>query len=399
MIGLDETGLKIDTADQILADIDADIDAAASLGPDVNTGIDSPLGQLMRRLSSRLAAIQQSVESVVLAMDPNNAVGAQLDAIGRLTGTTRQGSLKSTGDGEIVGTPGTGLFVGLLVRNDRTSDEWEVTGTPSVILPGGTADVALTARTAGAHEYVAGDTWTIVTPIPGWTSFSTLDIEPDEIGRDRELDADYHERQKAALVSEGNDFDAIIAAVAQVAGVTYVSGYENKDCVNTVNDVPPGSFEIVVEGGDNVTIARAIYDRLPPGANAFGASLVSTTDLAGHSVTIGFTRPAAIPLYLRITIDTTGAEYSLPQNAEASVKAAVLARANELFSDPGVDTIANQLEVQVWANTADTRFGRPSIVSALVEVSDDGATWVNTYVLTHKQRGDFDSTRVSAVGF
>jgi hypothetical protein len=239
-----------------------------------------------------------------------------------------------------------------------------------------------------------------VTPVSQWSAFGTVgDLDADEAGQGIETDAEFRERRNLALLARGNDFEAIVAAVSQVAGVTYVGGMNNRSAA-TVDGVPGGAVEIVVLGGDDTEIAVAIKNSLPPGTEAFGDTTVSVPyDAIPGAIDIGFSRPTAISIWLRITVSSTGSELEPSPSAAATIAAAVLAQANSVMSDPGTDVIPGALSPYVWSSTVDAATGRPTLTSVLVEASDDGVSYATTpIVISHTERANFDSARISIVG-
>lgn len=67
---------------------------------------------------------------------------------------------------------------------------------------------------------------------------------------------------------------------------------------------PGKSFEIVVEGGDDTTIATTILDSKPAGIQSYGSTSVLVYDVYNNPYTISFSRPTAVPIYVELVLQT-----------------------------------------------------------------------------------------------
>lgn len=115
-------------------------------------------------------------------------------------------------------------------------------------------------------------------------------------------------------------FRSILANVAQVQGVSRIAGAENVlDTAQTINGVEltPHSICIVVDGGENEAIAKAIQE-----SKATGCDMVGTTEqilyIDKQKYTYKFYRPTQVALQAQITVSKTGA--LIPANFETTIK-------------------------------------------------------------------------------
>ena len=115
-------------------------------------------------------------------------------------------------------------------------------------------------------------------------------------------------------------FRSILANVAQVQGVSRIAGAENVlDTPQTIQGVEltPHSICIVVDGGENEAIAKAIQQ-----SKATGCDMVGTTEqilyIDKQKYFYRFYRPTQISLQAQITVSKTGA--LIPANFETLVK-------------------------------------------------------------------------------
>lgn len=115
-------------------------------------------------------------------------------------------------------------------------------------------------------------------------------------------------------------FRSILANVAQVQGVSRIAGAENVlDTAQTIQGVEltPHSICIVVDGGENEAIAKAIQE-----SKATGCDMVGTTEqilyIDKQKYTYKFYRPTQIALQAQVTVSKTGA--LIPVNFETTIK-------------------------------------------------------------------------------
>lgn len=115
-------------------------------------------------------------------------------------------------------------------------------------------------------------------------------------------------------------FRSIMANVAQVQGVSRIAGAENVlDTPQTINGVEltPHSICIVVDGGENEAIAKAIQE-----SKATGCDMVGTTEqvlyIDKQKYTYKFYRPTQVALQVQVTVSKTGT--MITANFETLVK-------------------------------------------------------------------------------
>lgn len=398
-IVIDETGVQIEGQAEIVNERAAALKDPSVWGPLADVTSSSVLGRMVNVDADREAAIQDALLQIVLNLDPATAVGYHLDVLARLVGVERQpATFALSTSGEVTTTGATTVPAGSIVRNLRTQADWVIND--DVVAPGaGSYSATIRGRLSGVQDFLGSDSWSIVTPVANWSAFeASADLDPEDAGSEVETDTELRLRRTAALFDQGNDFDAIVAGVEQVAGVSYVGGLNNRT-TGVVDGVPGGAIEIVVEGGDPTAIAQAIYDRLPPGTEAFGENYIAVTTRLGTTIDIGYTRPTDTDVWLRATVSSSGTEYATNPELEDLIVDTLLTEANATMASPGVDVVPRALEGSLWIATRDARTGRPTLSSILVERSTNGSSWSSSpLAIDHKHRADFDTARIEVVG-
>lgn len=197
-----------------------------------------------------------------------------------------------------------------VTNSSKTSSSGDETGSAASadITNVATVDVDVQTIYSGPYSASIGSINTIVTPVTGWLAVTNAAVAV--VGRDKETDAEARNRTESTLsISQGGTVEAIKARLLdEVAGVTYASYNENRTAA-TVGTLPPHSFEMIVVGGTDASVAALILDAKPASIQAAGTTTKSVTDpISGASVPISFSRVTAVPIYLIVNL-TTDADY------------------------------------------------------------------------------------------
>ena len=236
------------------------------------------------------------------ARSPVTAIGADLDAVVQMDGIARLQGSGSTVPVLIGGVAGTVIAQGILI--DTNGNYWYLPS--NVTIPnGGSITVTAVCQTIGPITAATGTIVNISNPKYGWNSATnTAAATP---GLSQELDSALRARQaiSVALVAK-TLVQSTIAAIATVPGVTrYYTGpaQENPTGAVDVYGNPPHSIGMVVEGGTALDIATAIYNNKTPGCLTNGTLPTVITDPnSGATMTISFSRPTYVPIYVFMNV-------------------------------------------------------------------------------------------------
>lgn len=321
---LTSTGLTIQTVAEIQQEIgDA---MKANVDPLINVAPDSLDGQEIAINASAEREVQEVIQALADAIDPDNAEGERLDVIGSLRGIPRKAATKSS----FKGTRGVTMNVGAgqtiaagqvahvlghpeirFVSLAAADNSAGVTNTDILLVP-------FECEVTGPIHANAGTLTVIATPASGWNSV-TNPLDP-LLGTDVETDGAYHDRQEEELAQAGTStVNAIRSAVLQLEqadspGVFPVIDafvLENDTDV-TANGVPPHSFETIVWDGngaeaDDEDLAALIFAHKPAGIRAYGSHTESVEDSYGFFHVVQFTRPTQRQFKIHVTglVDAT----------------------------------------------------------------------------------------------
>ena len=337
------TQTQVEIADELAAKI------RSTFGENTKTSADSIMGQLINIVAELRAVDQQTLLAVYRSFDPNGSIGAALDRLLTLTGSTRQGALSSTVEG--IGTfnlPGQ-LTDGDLIKNDDNDTIWEVVGGPYISDGIDPVFPTFQAVDTGPILANAGTSWSIVTTVAGFTGF-TNPTDDAELGRNQESDADARARRVVELFSQGTGPLATIkGAVSKVASVIGVNVYHNPS-VNPADadGIPFKAFNVVVQttppvpGADlQQSIFDAIFSAHGAGGEAYGTGFSGTSiDTENIAHPIAFDVVAVQDIELEIDLVTSTSEDPITPNITTIVADQIIATAQALYELVGRDVIA-----------------------------------------------------------
>jgi len=267
-------------------------------GADIYVAPDSQDGQWLAVLALALHESNQAAISVFNAFSPYYAQGAELSSLVKLNGLQRKPATNSTATGLVTGQAGTIITHGIV--KDVAGNLWALP--PTVVIPvGGTVTVTVTAQSAGSISAAIGAINIIYNPQLGWQSFSNTAAAV--VGSPIETDAELRIRQSQSVAIPAQTIrQSILAAIANIPGVTRYAVYENDTGSTDANGLPAHSFSAVVLGGNSSAVAGAIALRKTIGAQTYGTTSVVVTDRYGIQTTINYFQLALTNVYFAVTI-------------------------------------------------------------------------------------------------
>jgi uncharacterized phage protein gp47/JayE len=274
----------------------------AIYGDDVYLEDDSMDGQFLSVLAQAFYQTATLGAAVYNSFSPTTAQGVGLSRNVKINGLSRLSPSYSTAILTIVGAAGTVITNGIAA--DVLGQQWALPAT--VTIPGGgEIDVTATSVTVGFVNAQADTITTIFTPTRGWQTV-TNDAAATP-GEPVETDATLRLRQAVSTSLPAQTvLDATIGAVANVSGVTKVTGYENYTDLTDANLLPPHSIVIALVGGDSTEIAEAIMTKKTPGTNPEGnTGPINVTDARGLIVPINFTRAVTATIECTVNVTST----------------------------------------------------------------------------------------------
>lgn len=389
---LDETGLKLSTAIELLENLIVSFQAI--YGSDINLDQSSPDGQVLNIFVQGLTDIRELLTQIYNSWDPDNCSGAVLDSRCAINNIFRKGA--------------TYTIVPITITTDRTVslqglDENfnDVNATAYTIqdnagnqfllvssqqLSAGTNTVLFRAKDIGAVQVSLNTITTPVTVVLGVTSVTNA-TAPTQVGEDEESDYDLkiRRRQSVSIGSSGY-LNGLLATVLQLEGVTDAALYENFTGSTDENGTPAHCMWLVVEGGSSADIADAIYRKKSYGCNMRGNISYTITTISNQQFIAKWDEPSVLPLYIKFTIHPAHSGVQFDVDA---IKNYILSKEAFKIGD-GADSATTTGLAQ---EAIDANGGNGYAIDVLI--STDGETWVeyiDPVVATKLSPADIDIT-------
>lgn len=239
----------------------------------------------------------------------------------------------------------------------------------------------------GAIDPNLGTLTKIISTIPGWTG--VLNSDATNVGKAAETDTELRQRWNRSLYTRASAMtDAITAAlINDVVGVTACMTFENVFDETDSDGRPPHSIEVVVEGGDEQTIAQKIFTTKAGGIDTFGTVVKTVTDEFGGTHTIQFNRPTQVKIWLKVVISGTPDE-PLPTAATEEIAKALLEQGQT--QKIGEDVILQRYFSTIFKATQGVGY-----INLTATTGDTAGTYsTNNISIAQRQVAVFDSARI-----
>lgn len=278
----------------------------------LNTDPATPQGQLM----ASLAAIVQDKNSQLLYLanqfNPATAEGVFQDALAAIYFLDRQAAMPT-----VVQVTCTGL-AGVVIAGANTSDEparvrtedglelyCQTTGT---IPESGSVTLPFACEETGPIEIEAHSVTTIVQAQPGWDTVSNETA--GVLGRDVESQREFEERRyQSVALNSRSMLASVYARVGNIDGVIDLIARQNRTSEPITDNgvtLKPHSVYVAVLGGEDASIAEALYNSVSGGCDYNGnTSYVYTDPVTGAQETILFERPVEVAFEIHVYVRRT----------------------------------------------------------------------------------------------
>lgn len=268
----------------------------------------TPDGLAIAVWAEMLANLDEEVLNAYHSVDPNSAIGQQLDRIAMFAGITRQAATHSTASVTFSGENLIEVPAGTLVRHRITGTLW-ATDVAVITDTNGTATVNVTCQLEGAQTGNAGTLTNIASVVGGVTSVNNDSAA--SLGLDEETDYAFRVRRNDSVALPGNNqIDTIYSSLVNMDGVKQVRVYENPDSEPDENGVLGHSMAIFIDGADSDDIVTTIATNKNPGCglNRYNNeipnknSIDTFTTVNQQPVNVTYFRPEYFSVYVRVNI-------------------------------------------------------------------------------------------------
>lgn len=259
-------------------------------GNDIQIAADDQDGEFLGLLAQGVDDTNSVAVATYNAYSPATAQGTGLSINVKINGLKRDVPTNSAVPVQIGGQAFLTVQNGLM--NDGAGNQWALPA--SVTIPStGAITVTASCLTQGAIQLAVGQSLTPINPTLGWlTAVTVADATP---GAPAEVDAQLRLRQARSTALPSNTMlDGIEAAVLAVTGVVASLSrvYENDTPAPGIvdsfgNALPGNSIAVVVDGGDAMAVAQAIYGS-KFACGTFGTTSETIVDSIGVGHIINF---------------------------------------------------------------------------------------------------------------
>lgn len=375
---IDETGVQVQTLDEIIAEWDADLRDPAAYGPDFVLDEAEIIPQMRAICAEREARVQQAVASLAQALKPGEARGVWVDNHLDLFDLSRLEATHSTVQVELTGPSAGTIPGGRVYRHVPSQTLWDQPGDVTTSGSPATAETLLVAQDEGPIDITAGTEWEIVV---GDSNVSAVEsIAQSSPGRFAEDDEEAEERRRATIATQGGSTEGAIKD--DVLEYLQDAGYDVDDVVVNVNNTDAEdadgqqahSVHVIVDDNGlipNDVVAQAVWLAVGAGPAIVGGLTGTATDASGRARTVAFSRPGQVEVHLQVIVDTDGAEVPIGDTVTLgeAITAAVVAF-GAAGHPSGRDVIPFRFVPTVFGLVPEG-----SVISVFVTASLDGSTF------------------------
>lgn len=306
------TGIETKDLATLISDFTTDMQAA--YGPDIILTSDSPDGQSMMITIQAARDALDLAEEVFSSFDPDKAVGTVLDQRVGINGIQRQAGTYTVTNVTVTTTNDLSQnLIGLDTATDPSQvftvaddagTQWLLETTQSGLTAGAHVLVFRAANT-GKTLTIPNTITTIVTIIVGVTAVNNPTTYTT-LGTDEETDAALHvRRQKSVSAASQGYFQALLAALQNVAGVTSAFIYENTGDTTDGNGVPGHSIWVIIAGAPAAAdVAAVIYQKRNAGCGMRGGVAQNVTQADGSTFTVRWDTVTTQNLYVSMFLQS-----------------------------------------------------------------------------------------------
>ena len=255
--------------------------------------------------------------------------------------------------------------------------------------------VGFTAVELGGHILPIGSLNTIDSSIIGLDEINNL--EAGATGRDVETDEELRIRHRESVRATGSATAAAIRArmLSEVDSVNYVRVYENRTSDIDAFNLPAHSFETVVSGGSNQSVAEKLFELKPAGIETYGNTSIQVYDENGDLQTVEFSRPSDKYAWVRISVNLLNGEEPLPADVVNAIKNAVYDYGSSL--NISEDLILQRFYGPIYSATSG--IGQITVEADLTDTIGETPSYVTTNISVGRAEiAVFDTARITVVG-
>lgn len=382
--GITDNGFVLKRLSVILAEMDEAMRTV--FGDNLNLDPASPDGQVNGIMSEAYADLWELLQEAYNSFNPSVATGATLSNLVQLNAIIRKEARPSTVTLSLTGTNGTSIAAGSLVSTD---DGIQFATDALVVIAAGVATVDATAVETGPLAVAINTVTNIDTPISGWDTVTNPAVAV--LGVDEESDEALRTRRERSIEAASTSvLESILAGVLEIPEVVSARIFENITAIVDAYGLDPHSFMVVADDGAaamDEAIAEAIFNKKPAGIGTNGAIEISVSDIYGGAHSIKFSRPTAVPIYIKVTLSPNAATYA----GDAAVKQAIVDYCESVFGISDDVVYSN-----MYSPLTDGTLGIDEVTAILTGIVSPPAG-TSTIAIDFDEKASFDVANITIV--
>ena len=339
MAGITKHGFKRKQYSEIETELF--LSAKEQFGEDINVSEKSFLGILLRIVAWSISLIWQLAENIYHQMNYRHAEGINLDYIVERAAMKRFPKAKARGKLIITGEQGKEIYSGFRAKS-ADGREYRTLAS-AVIGENGTVEVEAESVLYGKEQNIEAEKITIVSyPEARIRSVSNKIFIG---GREEETDQELRDRFEKTKGNKGkSNIDGIERSVLEVATVDSVIVEENNEDTMQ-NGIPPHAIRVIVSGGEDEEVAKAILESKAAGIATAGDTTCQVKDNRNRMRTVKFQRTTDIAIHISVKVSFNNDIAIEKEAVKRNIKEAVLSYIKYLRA--GQDVITNKILAMV----------------------------------------------------
>ncbi|QXZ19065.1 baseplate J/gp47 family protein [Lelliottia amnigena] len=325
-----DTGIAVPDEIDILNGRLTDLDTA--MGGGMSKSLTTPQGQIAMSDTAIIGDKNDNLAWLVNQINPDFAEGRMQDAIGQIYFIDRIAAIGTTVTATATGLVGTVIPANSIAQDDSGYLYYSLAD--AVIPASGAIDIVFQNQASGPIACPIGALKTIYRAISGWSGITNATA--GVLGNEVESRANFEYRRKQSVAGNSNNqLGAVYANVLAAPGVTDAYVTQNNTGLTvekgfTDFELEPHSLYVSVYGGASADIAKAIWQKLPPGPSMVGNTSYTVVDNTNYvqpypEYEIKWQTPSAVSVYFKVELKNNNA---LPSDIANRVRTAVLSAFN-----------------------------------------------------------------------
>lgn len=275
------------------------------MGEDFAIDKTDPIGNMELADATSELSIQELIAYIFPnQLDANTATGIFLETICEKNRIYRKQPECTKLNLTLHGNKGSQFFTGDVTVSDNISGVYYNLNEDCVIGEDGTVKAQFICQEYGENYPLGSSKFDILTPVVGLDSV-TIDFENANIvlGRLTETDEELRRRRFLSVQQTSTTLaESIKASLYSLDGVKHVKYFVNDTMSKDKNNLPPKSFEYIVDGGDENEITDVIFTKKTLGTQAHGKTIILKKDSEDNTYGIGYTKAEVVNIGILIKI-------------------------------------------------------------------------------------------------